>query len=80
MLSQGEQTDCCVYELQVHNDISYKQLQFCVGPAVQSSVSPECSSDGVSQAEASQAAEVQGEAVVMGGGRDGHFGSRDTDR
>lgn len=41
--------------------------------------SPERSSDGVSQAEVPQAAEVQREAVVVGGGGDGHFGSRDTD-
>lgn len=44
------------------------------------SLSPECSSDGVCQPEASQAAEVQREAVVMGGGGDWHFGSWDTDR
>ena len=47
---------------------------------VDESVSPERGSDGVSQAEAPQAAEVQGEAVVVGGGGDGHFGSGDADR
>lgn len=43
------------------------------------SLSPECDSDGVREAQVSQAAEVQREAVVMGGGGDGHFGSRDAD-
>lgn len=43
-------------------------------------VSPECSCDGVCQPEATKAAEVQREAVVMGGRRDWNFGSWDADR
>lgn len=60
----------CQLNRHIFVSISNHPTMHCYIPSCDSTLSPECSSDGVCVPEASQAAQVQREAVVMGGGGD----------